>query len=82
MEDFLTTLNETKKCYEAFTFEESYNLGKEEKRLQCFDHKLKLAKIVNSDQLLTSNLINERVAILQEKHKNQSEARRKFLDGI
>ncbi len=82
MEDFLNTLNEAKKCYESFTFEDTYKLSKEEKRLQCIEHKVKLAKIVNSDQLLTSNLINERILILQEKQKNQSDSRRKFLDGI
>ena len=81
MEDFLNTLQETKKCFESTTFQDNLQLSSQDRQKVCIDEKLKLAKIINSDSLLTSNLINERSRIIADKKKSYTDERRKFLDS-
>ncbi len=81
MEDFLNSLQDTKECFDSTSYQDNLQLSSQDKQKLCIDERLKLAKIINSDSLLTSNLINERLRIIAENRKFNTDERRKFLDN-
>lgn len=81
MEDFLNHLNDTKKCYEAHKFEDLKSKNKAEIADLCLNQRIALQKILFSDKLSTTNVIKDRIALLDERNKELINQRRKFLDA-
>jgi len=81
MESFLAASHELSKCFNQYNVEQAMNMSKQEHQTLCLDEKIKLNSILFSNQLLTSNLINERLNVLEQREKEATNARRKFVEG-
>jgi hypothetical protein len=80
MEDYLNNLNSLKACYEKQSFEQVMSLSKDEIRTLCVEERLKVIRDLTSDRLLTSNIIHERIRILQDRENAKVQNRREALD--
>lgn len=80
MEDFLNSLIKTKKCYEKYKFEDVLHKSNIDIKSLCIEQRIELISSLLSSKMTTSNLIKDRIALLEEREKERKVQRRKFLD--
>lgn len=81
MEDFLNQLNETKTCYDNYKYDDLKNKSQAQLNELCFDQRKVLLTTLFSGKLSTTNIVKDRIALIEERKKEQIVERRKFLDA-
>jgi len=81
MENFLTAVHKAKECFEKYNYEAVSKLDQKASKHLCLKERSQVVSLLMSDNLLTSNLITERLNILHERAQNLTNQRRAFLDN-
>lgn len=82
MEQFLNNVNAVKDCYSKHSYEEVMNMDKRSIQHLCLSERLTLNEYLHSDNMRTSNMVNERLNIIKQNNTNEANQRLEYLQGV
>lgn len=80
MEQFLNHFHAVGNCYSKYSYEDVMNMNKQSIQHLCLSERLTLNEYLHSNNMKTSNMINERLNIIKENNSKASAQRLEFLN--
>lgn len=80
MENLINNLNLVKECHDQYSAQDMFSLPPDQLKTLCIKEKINFIESLN--KMDTKLVINERIAILQERNSNNIQKRREFLNSL